>query len=181
MLVWGKAQIFWALQDHPGFPRTVLARFEKTFPDHKTIDVDTAESSFSAYAERSMAQAQRGHMTVNANAHVEAWMAAWNSHDLDRIMSHYAEDIVFEAQTAARRWNLPDGRIIGKEMLRQHFALGLELSPKLRFTLEDVFLSPSGYAILYYRENGNRVIDAVTLDGNGRACKVIAYYKSMQE
>jgi haloalkane dehalogenase len=40
-----KALIFWALQD-PGFPRADLARFEKTFPTHKTIEFPNANHFF---------------------------------------------------------------------------------------------------------------------------------------
>lgn len=40
-----KALIFWALQD-PGFPRADLVRFEKTFPNHKTIDLPNANHFF---------------------------------------------------------------------------------------------------------------------------------------
>ena len=117
---------------------------------------------------------------LDAKAHAEAWIEAWNSHDLDRIMSHYADDVIFEVQTAVARWNKADGRLLGREELRKHFALGLQLAPRLHFTLEDVFLSPSGYAILYHRENGNRVIDAVTLDKDGRTSRVTAFYKAAQ-
>jgi hypothetical protein len=116
----------------------------------------------------------------DAKAHAETWIEAWNSHDLDRIMSHYSDDVVFEAQTAVVRWGKPDGRLVGKGALREHFALGLKLAPQLHFALEEVFLAPGGYAILYQRENGNRVIDAVTLDRDGRNSKIVAYYKAAQ-
>ena len=36
-----------------------------------------------------------------AEAFAEEWVAAWNARDLDRILAHYAPDIVFRA---------PDGR-----------------------------------------------------------------------
>jgi ketosteroid isomerase-like protein len=29
------------------------------------------------------------------DAFAEDWIAAWNAHDLDRVLSHYADDIVF--------------------------------------------------------------------------------------
>ena len=30
------------------------------------------------------------------------WIEAWNSHDLDRIMTHYAEDLVLVSPIAAQ-------------------------------------------------------------------------------
>jgi haloalkane dehalogenase len=40
-----KALIFWALQD-PGFSRNDLARWERNFPDHKTIEFPNASHFF---------------------------------------------------------------------------------------------------------------------------------------
>jgi ketosteroid isomerase-like protein len=120
-------------------------------------------------------------MTYNdALAHAKDWIEAWNSHDLERIMSHYAEDVVFEVETARARWNKADGKLHGIAELKKHFALGLELAPQLKFDLEQVFLAPSGYAVLYRRENGNREVDCVVLDDAGLAGKVTAYYAGPQ-
>ena len=116
----------------------------------------------------------------DAETHAKDWIEAWNAHDLERIMSHYSRDVVFEAETVKMRWQKPDGKLFGVVELRKHFALGLELAPQLNFQLEQVFLAPSGYAILYRRENGNRVIDCVTMNDSGQAAKVIAYYAGSQ-
>ena len=37
------------------------------------------------------------------------WIEAWNSHDLDRIMTHYAEDLVLVSPIAAQLLNDPAG------------------------------------------------------------------------
>jgi hypothetical protein len=116
----------------------------------------------------------------DALTHAKGWIEAWNSHDLDRILSHYSDDVVFEVETARGRWKKADGTLHGIEELRRHFALGLELAPQLRFQLDQLFMAPSGYAILYQRENGNRVIDCVVIDDAGRAARVTAYYANAQ-
>lgn len=113
-------------------------------------------------------------------AHAKDWIEAWNAHDLERIMSHYSQDVVFEAETVRARWGKPDGKLIGIEELKKHFALGLKLAPQLKFQLEQVLIAPSGYAVLYSRENGNRVIDCVILNDAGQAVKVTAYYGGVQ-
>lgn len=108
------------------------------------------------------------------------WVAAWNQHDLDAIMAHYAADIEFQASTVVSRWNRPNGILHGVRELREQFARGLEIAPNLHFTIEAVYHSPDGYAVCYVRENGNRAIDAVELDGRGAAIRVHAYYLSAQ-
>lgn len=110
----------------------------------------------------------------------EHWIQMWNSRDLDGIMTHYAPDIEFEANTVVRRWQKPDGKLRGLSELRQHFQAGLELAPNLHFELEDFFTTPSGYAVLYRRDNGNRVLDAVELNGDRLAVRVKAYYAEEQ-
>jgi hypothetical protein len=111
----------------------------------------------------------------------EHWIEAWNARDLDRIMDHYAADVEFEADTVVRRWQKPDGLLRGIAELRAHFQLGLELAPALHFELEEVFSAPSGYALLYRRENANRVLDVVELNPEGKAQRVKAFYLDVQK
>jgi len=111
---------------------------------------------------------------------VTGWIESWNAHDLDGIMAHYADGVVFEANTVVTRWNRPDGRLHGAGELREHFRRGLDLAPSLHFSLEGVFTSPSGYAALYSRDNGNRVLDVVELNEDAKAINVKAFYVAEQ-
>jgi SnoaL-like domain len=108
------------------------------------------------------------------------WIESWNRHDLEHIMAHYADDVVFEASTVVKRWNRPDGQLHGSQELREHFRRGLELAPTLHFELEAVLTAPSGYAALYHRDNGNRVLDVVELNAANKASRVKAYYMETQ-
>jgi hypothetical protein len=117
---------------------------------------------------------------VDLRSHADAWLAAWNAHDIDAIMACYSADVDFVAPTVVRRWGRDDGRLRGRDELRRHFGLGLELAPDLTFTEEAFLTSPAGYALLYRRENGNRVLDVVELDPAGKAARVRAFYQSPQ-
>ncbi|HEY3941107.1 MAG TPA: nuclear transport factor 2 family protein [Acidimicrobiales bacterium] len=117
---------------------------------------------------------------MDTRRHADRWIAAWNDHDIDAIMASYSEDVDFVASTVVQRWSREDGRLRGKAELRRHFELGLELAPHLRFTEESFLTSPAGYALLYRRENRNRVLDAVELNSNGEAARVRAFYESSQ-
>jgi ketosteroid isomerase-like protein len=103
------------------------------------------------------------------------WIEAWNKHDLDRIMNHYADEIVFWSPTIVARWGIPSGKLEGKEPLRQHFQRGLA-SPNLHFELITVLLGVDGYSMLYRRETGATVVEAVTENENGKAQYVRVYY-----
>jgi len=76
------------------------------------------------------------------------WVAAWNSHDLDRILLHYAEQVEFRSRKAARL--VDSGLIRGKTALRAYWARALETQPDLRFELDAVFLG-HGILTLTYR------------------------------
>ena len=43
------------------------------------------------------------------------WVDAWNSHDLDRILSHYADDFQMTSPFIVTMMNEPTGTIKGKE------------------------------------------------------------------
>jgi hypothetical protein len=117
---------------------------------------------------------------LNKEAIITDWIEAWNTHDLERIMHHYADDVEFTAQTVIARWGKADGKLKGKEELKLHFSKGLTLAPDIHFTVEEILWAPNGYAVLYHRENGNRVLDAVELNEEGLAEKVTAYYLKQQ-
>jgi hypothetical protein len=95
-------------------------------------------------------------------------------------MACYSEDVDFVAPTVTRRWGRPDGRLRGKAELCRHFKVGLELAPDLAFTEEALLTSPAGCALIYRRENGNRVLDVVELDQHGQAARVRAFYEHTQ-
>jgi hypothetical protein len=89
-----------------------------------------------------------GTVTVEAaRSFAEEWVAAWNAHDLDRILSHYAAEIVFLSPVAEMR--LGNGRVEGIDALRAHWAAGLTAQPNLRFELIEVLAGCRSLTILY--------------------------------
>ena len=72
-----------------------------------------------------------------ADAFVADWMEAWNDHDLERILGHYADDVEyyspFIAQLAEPGGPGVDGRLVGKAAVRAYFADALGRYPDLRF------------------------------------------------
>ena len=96
---------------------------------------------------------------VDYAAFAEAWEAAWNSHDLDRILSHYAPGIVFRSQKAMRL--VGQGELHGRDALRAYWADALATQPDLSFVVVDVFEGHGMMVITYQNQNG--VLAAETL------------------
>ena len=87
------------------------------------------------------------------------WVEAWNTHNLDRIMSHYAEDVILISPVAAQLLNEPSGTVTGKEALRNYFKKGLEVYPDLKFELLDVMWGVSSVVLYYINQKGTKTGD----------------------
>lgn len=104
------------------------------------------------------------------------WLRAWNSHDLDAIMSHYAPEIVLTSPVAARLLNDPSGAVRGQLALRDYFKRGLEAYPNLTFELLDVVWGLSSVVLYYKNQNGTTSGEFMELDANLKVVRVVANY-----
>lgn len=53
-----------------------------------------------------------------ARRFADKWAAAWNSHDLERILDHYTDDVIFASPKIVRLMGDPAGEVHGKDALR---------------------------------------------------------------
>jgi len=104
------------------------------------------------------------------------WCEAWNSHDLNLILSHYAEDVVLISPTAARLLKDPRGIVNGKPALRNYFSVGMMAYPDLRFEVVDVTCGVGSVVVYYANQNGAKVSEYMEFDAQGKVNKVIAHY-----
>src|SRR5215216_1144563 len=93
-----------------------------------------------------------------AQTFAEAWIEAWNAHDLDAIMEHYAEKIEFTSPLIIKRLDDPTGKIHDKTRLKDYFARGLAHSD-LHFTLLQVLPGVGSVTIYYRRHDGVEVAE----------------------
>jgi hypothetical protein len=104
------------------------------------------------------------------------WIQAWNSRNLDEIMSHYAEDVILISPVAAKILNDPSGTVKGKHALRAYFQRGLEAYPNLKFDLVDVLWGLSSVVLYYVNQRSTRTGEFMELDSNGKVVRVVANY-----
>lgn len=115
---------------------------------------------------------------TEARQFAEDWIGAWNSHDLDAILSHYATDVVLTSPTAARLLQDPQGNVAGKDALRRYFSRGLEAYPNLRFELLDVLWGVSSILLYYKNQNGTKTGEFMEFDPDGKVVRVVANYSA---
>ena len=106
------------------------------------------------------------------------WVDAWNSHDLDRILSHYADDFQMTSPFIATMMNEPTGTIKGKEKVRAYWAQALERLPDLHFDLIEVLASVDSITIYYHAVLGKRAAEVLFFDDNGKVRQAVAHYNS---
>jgi ketosteroid isomerase-like protein len=108
----------------------------------------------------------------------EHWVAAWNAHDLELIMTHYEDDVELTSPVAAQLLGTLDGKVVGKANLRAYFQRGLEAYPELQFHLEGVLWGVSSVVLCYKNQKGTRTAEFMELSGAGRVARVVANYSA---
>jgi ketosteroid isomerase-like protein len=106
----------------------------------------------------------------------EEWYAAWNAHDLERILAHYSDDVVFVSPFAVEIAGRADGRLEGIEALRAYFAAGLERFPDLEFEPIALMVGLDSL-VLHYRSVQNLLAaELMHVGEDGLVTEVIAHY-----
>ena len=106
----------------------------------------------------------------------EHWLAAWNAHDLEAIMTHYEDAVELTSPVAAQLLGTSDGKVVGKASLRAYFQRGLEAYPDLHFQLADVLCGVNSVVLYYTNQKGSRTAEFMELSAAGKVARVVANY-----
>jgi hypothetical protein len=79
----------------------------------------------------------------------EDWLAAWNGHDIDAVLAHFHDDVVFTSPIAARVVPESGGMVRGKAALRAYWNVALKTMPDLHFDVVGVYQGESVVVINY--------------------------------
>ncbi|MFD2468408.1 nuclear transport factor 2 family protein [Amycolatopsis silviterrae] len=99
-----------------------------------------------------------------AQEFADHWVRAWNAHDLDALMTHFADDVTFRSPVAVQVLG-GDGVIKGKAALRAYWAEGLRRIPDLRFEVVGVYAGLGALVINYRNQKGGLVNEVLVFDG----------------
>lgn len=120
-------------------------------------------------------------MRPDPQAFADEWVAAWNALDVERVLSHYAEDIVFVTPNAIRFTGDPSGRVVGKTALRDYWTRALQMVAQaggLVFTLRSVLSGPDGVAVRYHSSRTDaEVVEVFRFGADGLVHESAAYYE----
>ena len=94
--------------------------------------------------------------TIDPWKFAQEWQDGWNSHDLDRIMAHYHEEVVFRSARAK----------------------ALKHQPELKFQVQDVLLGHEVLVIIYSNQNKNLATETFYFNAEGRVFRAAACHQA---
>ena len=112
---------------------------------------------------------------MDYDAFAREWETAWNSHDLDRILAHYAEDAVFRSMKAMRL--VGTGELRGKGALRAYWQAALDAQPDLHFDVISVFHGHGMMVITYLNQRNVLAAETLRFDASGRVVEASACHR----
>ena len=105
-----------------------------------------------------------------------SWEAGWNSHDLDRIMAHYDDGIVFRSQKAVDTIGV--GVVEGADVLRDYWTRALTRQPDVRFKVSDVFYGHEMIVITYTNHVGRLAAETLRFNDHGLVVEASACHST---
>lgn len=109
------------------------------------------------------------------------WVDAFNRHDLEAILGHYAEDVELTSPFVVQLLNDPYGTIRGKDNLRAYLSLGLTMFPDLSFTVLRVFPGVNSLVVHYRGVDEVMAAEVMLLNPQGQASRVYCHYYASQK
>jgi len=110
-----------------------------------------------------------------AERFAEDWIAAWNSHDLERVLAHYSDDFEMSSPFIALIAGEPSGKLRGKKAVREYWARALQMNPNLHFKLATTLVG-AGSITIYYEGIRGMVAEVVHFGPDGKVTAAFAHY-----
>lgn len=111
-----------------------------------------------------------------AKSFAAEWVLAWNNKDIEVIMSHYADSVVFSSPFILKAQNNDKGIIYGKSELRKYFEKALEKNPDLHFDLKHIMVGIKSITLIYTRKKTLLASEAMILNGAGKVVEGLSHY-----
>jgi ketosteroid isomerase-like protein len=118
-------------------------------------------------------------MTIDADfagRFAREWVQAWNDHDLDAILKHYAEDVSFHSPRIRQVTGEDVDRLAGKAALRAYWSRALEQARDLFFEVDQVFAGADALTIVYTNHRQQSVAETFVFATDGKVRLSVAAY-----
>jgi hypothetical protein len=103
--------------------------------------------------------------TPEPGVFAEDWLTPWNRHDVDAVLAHFHDDVVFSSPVAARVMPDSKGVVRGKAALREYWNAALKTMPDLHFDIVGIYQGESVLVVNYRNQSGALVNEVLEFDG----------------
>lgn len=104
------------------------------------------------------------------------WIASWNAHDLERILSHYADDFEMSSPVIVQVAGEPSGILRGKAAVSAYWEKALGLIPDLQFELLSVLAGINSITLYYKGARGRLAAEVFHFGPDNRVVRAFAHY-----
>ncbi len=104
------------------------------------------------------------------------WIESWNTHDINTILAHYADDVEITTPMIKLALGIDNGSLKGKEQVGDYWKKALEKLPDLHFELYDVAAGVDSVALYYKSVMNKNAIEVMFFDAFGKVNRVLAHY-----
>ena len=108
------------------------------------------------------------------------WIDAWNAHDLERVLAHYADDFEMTSPYIAQIAGEPSGTLRGKAAVAAYWKKALGLIPDLRFELIAVLTGVDSVTLHYKGAGGRLAAEVFHFRPDGKVIRAFAHYAAAQ-
>jgi hypothetical protein len=103
--------------------------------------------------------------TPEPDSFADEWAGAWNRRDVDAVLAHFHDDVVFTSPIAADIVPGSAGVVHGKAALREYWCAALAVVPDLHFDVIGVYAGASTLVVNYRNQRGGLVNEVLEFDG----------------
>lgn len=114
-----------------------------------------------------------------AEKFAEEWIEAWNSFDLNAVLAHYADNVVFHSPRIAAVMGEPVAFVTGKDALARYWTKALSQGKDLRFHLERVYVGSDNLSISYRNHRAQHVVETFIFNDAGLVTESTAAYDKL--
>jgi len=105
------------------------------------------------------------------------WIAAWNAHDLQRVLSHYTDDFEMTSPKIVQIAGEPSGRLAGKAAVGAYWATALAHITDLHFELLAVMHGIDSVVLHYRGVGGQLAAEVFYFNSAGLVTRACANYE----
>lgn len=114
--------------------------------------------------------------TAFAQHFAAEWITAWNDHDLERVLLHYADDFEMSSPFIVQLAGEPSGVLKGKTAVRAYWAKALQLIPDLHFELIATLAGVNSITLHYLGANNRLASEVFHFGSDGKVTRAFAHY-----